>query len=448
MSGNATDKFIDGLFDLSRESYSQPDILQAKKCLLDYIGVTLAGARILTEKGDKLLSIADDEGRATVIGFKSKATVQNAILINGLSAHIAELDDGHRLGMIHLGAPIISALFSVAECKITTGYQLLFGIITGYEAAIRLSSAVQPSHKKRGYHTTSTCGTIGAAMGIAAALGYSREQIKATLSAAVTSAAGVLEIQEDSSELKPYNAARAAVNGYISAWIGAAGFRSPADILGGKRGFLSVMADEYDPSYLVKSDEKGFWIESIYMKKYASCRHSHAVIDAAANIMKNNSVDADKIEAVNVYTYQSAIFGHDNKIIESISSAKMSTPYSVAVAIITGKASLHEYTMENISDVRIKSLIEKVNVFMDPDLTREERRKRAAIVEIVTCGRTYREQVDYPKGEPENPLTEAEVKEKFIDLSVFGGKTRDEAQQIINHVWDIENKLAALLGAL
>ena len=234
--------------------------------LLDYIGVTFAGARMLAEKGDKLLDMRAADGQATVIGFTRKRIIQNAILINGLSSHIAELDDGHRLGMIHLGAPIISSLFSLAEYKRINGPQMLRGIIIGYEAAVRLASAIQPSHRQKGYHATSTCGTIGAAMGAAAMLDYSEQQIKATLSAAVTSAAGILGIQEDQSELKPYNAARAALNGHVSALIGEAGFQSPVDILGGRRGFLSVMADEYDPSYLFKATEDELWIESVYMK--------------------------------------------------------------------------------------------------------------------------------------------------------------------------------------
>jgi 2-methylcitrate dehydratase PrpD len=446
MNKNITDQFIENIYSIKMDQCTEGILLRAKKCLLDYFGVTLAGSKMLSEKDSKLLDfLASEEGKANVFGSNKKTTVQNAVLINGISSHYAELDDGHRLGMIHLGSPIISGLLSVAEQKQINGKQLLYGIIIGYEVAVRLSIAMQPSHKKKGYHTTSTCGTIGAAMAIATALEYSEKQMKATLSASVTSAAGILETQEDGSELKPYNAARAALNGYASALVGAAGFDSPDDILGGKRGLFAVMADEYDFSSLIKDDVASFWIESIYMKKYASCRHSHPAIEAAINTMKKNKLKVDELEKVNIYTYKSAVLGHDHKKIKGINSAKMSTPYSVAVAIETGKAGIYEYSSDKIHDKRILSLTNKINMYEDSELTKWEPKKRAAVVEcILANGKTYRDKIEYPKGEPENPMTQEDIEEKFIDLAFYSGKTREEAKIIIEKIWCIEENLAEL----
>src|SRR5690606_28432317 len=115
-----------------------------------------------------------------------------AALVNGMHAHVAELDDGERFGMFHPGAPILSALLSVANEKNISGTAFLRGIVIGYEAAIRVASALQPGLKDQGYHATGVCGTIGAAIGIGAALGFSKQQLKGAFSAAATSASGIL----------------------------------------------------------------------------------------------------------------------------------------------------------------------------------------------------------------------------------------------------------------
>jgi 2-methylcitrate dehydratase PrpD len=145
LSQSVTDKFVDDLFHVIDVDIPKSVILQAKRCILDYLGATFAGARMLEEKGNHLLNLlGSTQGDITVIGFNRKANIQNAVLMNGLSAHIAELDDGHRFGMIHPGAAIISALFPLAEREKLYGKNLLLGIIVGYEAALRIASAMQP----------------------------------------------------------------------------------------------------------------------------------------------------------------------------------------------------------------------------------------------------------------------------------------------------------------
>jgi 2-methylcitrate dehydratase PrpD len=176
---SVTDKFIESLYELTQIEFSEQVILQAKKCLLDYFGVTFAGAVLLKEKSNTFLNNSEIED-VSVIGFTRKNNLFSAALINGLSAHIAELDDGIRQGNFHPGAPIISALLPVAQHYKLSGNDLLKGIIVGYEAGIRLACAIQPSHRIKGYHAIGTCGAIGAALGIAAALGFSKQQMKYT----------------------------------------------------------------------------------------------------------------------------------------------------------------------------------------------------------------------------------------------------------------------------
>ena len=159
MSVNLTDKFIDELYELRNAAFSGSVVLQAKRCMLDYLGATFAGAQMLKEKSDKLLNyLGETQGDAAVIGLNRKAGIENAAFLNGLSSHVAELDDGVRFGMIHPGSPVFSALFPVAEKEKVKGSDFLLGVITGYEAAVRIACAIQPSHYNCGYHPTSTCG--------------------------------------------------------------------------------------------------------------------------------------------------------------------------------------------------------------------------------------------------------------------------------------------------
>ena len=172
---NITDIFVDYLYGLSVSDLRAEAVEQARLCLLDYKGVTAAGAKILQKQGNTFLDyVLKQGGEVSVIGFQHKTTLHNAAFLNAMSAHVAELDDGHRVGQIHLGASIISALLPVSEVEGILEDAVLRGIVVGYEAAIRLAMAVNPDHKLRGFHTSGTCGTIGVAVAVAAALKFTR----------------------------------------------------------------------------------------------------------------------------------------------------------------------------------------------------------------------------------------------------------------------------------
>jgi len=410
---NVTDIFVDYLYGLSVSDLKVEAIEQARLCLLDYKGVTSAGAKMLEKKGaDFLARVFKQGGEVSVIGFQQKTTLHNAAFLNAMSAHMAELDDGHRAGQIHLGASIISAILPVAEVENLSEESVLYGIVVGYEAAIRLAMAINPAHKLRGYHTSGTCGTIGVAVAIATALGFSREQMKVAVSAASASSSGLLEMQEDESELKPYNLAHAAVGGITAAYCAWGGFKGPDDAIGGKRGFLSVMTENPRIQYLSEFGEPYLQIEMIYRKKYAACRHAHSAIEAAITLKNQYQIDPAFVSRIVIETYGMAIKGHDHKVIKGIQSAKMSVPFSVALALKTGNAGLKDYNESNLSDDEILRLTSIVDMIEDPEISSWLPNKRAAQVTIVSAGKSYMCCVEYPKGEPENPLHESEIVEK------------------------------------
>lgn len=450
MNKNLTDILVDDLFDLTNEAIPEPVLLQTKTCVLDFLGVALAGESLAGEKCKRYLDLFDSkQSEATVIGYNRKASLHNAAFVNGYNAHIAELDDGHRYCNVHLGATVIPAALAVAEYENLEWGDLLRGVVIGYEAAIRLGRAIQPSHKNLGFHVSGTCGTIGAAMGISAALKFSKAQMKDAISSAVANASGILEVIEDDSELKPYNIGRASLDGLTAAYVARAGIKGPNDVVGGKRGFFALMSETNDPSSLNRDPNGVYGIEMIYRKPYAACRHCHAPIEAAINLKEKHNIISSDIEAINVSTYLLAVKGHDHINIQGITSAKMSIPYSVAVAFETGKAGLNEFLPEYIDNKKISALTKKVKVIEDNELSALVPEKRAAIVEIITkSGKSYIERADYPKGEPENPMSVGDVEQKFISMATYAGKTETEAKGMIQKFWNIENDCSGLFDML
>lgn len=444
-----TDYFLKSLRGLSINSIPECVFVQVRNCFLDYLACSLAGAKAFFEKDLAYIDSLDSgNGVISALGLQRKCSLQTAALINGINSHVMELDDGHRKGAVHVGGTIFSALLPVAQKEKISMQDFLYGAIIGYEVTIRLACAIQPGNKLRGYHATGTCGTVGATMAIAAALHFDFDQMKSAFSAAVTSAAGVLEMQEDNADLKPLNVGRAAMDAVSAAYLGKARFKAPKDALGGKRGFLKVMTDDAKVSFLTDFKKDSFCIMSIYNKPYASCRHTHPAIEASMRIREQNGFRLDELESVLVRTYKLAVGGHDHKQVNGISSAKMSMPYSVAVALVTGNAGLNEFSELNVSDPKILDIAQKVDVVADEEFTALCPQRRAAAVEVKTKSGMYSARIDYPKGEPENPLTPEEFRQKIEGLMSFVGYSKDVCEKLIDVVYRPEFTIDEVINLL
>lgn len=416
---NITDTFIDVLVTKSQAIPLRVNE-KAKDCLLDYLGVYIGGIRYLKGTHPELMDSS-----------------LNPVFLNGFAAHVLELDDGHRHGMIHLGASIVTAVLDAAEKENLKSDDITRGIVMGYEVAVRCARAIQPGHKVRGYHVSGTCGTIGSAMGIAFACNYNNKQLKSTLACAVSSAAGVLEIQEQASELKPYNVGRAAFDGVLAAQIGKFAMPGPDDIIGGKRGFLAAMTDTPKPEFLTEFKEEDYCIEGIYQKVHAACRHCHPAIDATIDMCNDLSLKPEQVDKVEVYTYKLAVGSHDHTQIMGISSAKLSTPFAVALAIVKGSAGYADYNEDNLNDYWIKNLTGKVKVIEDEELTQRSPAVRGARVTLyLKDGSVFEASCLYPKGEPENPLIKEELENKFRGLALYGGLSDKGCNDIITSIWN------------
>ncbi len=420
-----------------------------KDCLIDYLACAYAGSKIIGDKTDAFLSFNKTGGDTPLVGMQQKASPSTAALINAMLPHATELDDGHRFAMLHIEAPIIAALISaVSSGMITDAQAFLKGIVIGYEVTCRLAQVMQPGHKIKGFHATGTCAVCGAALAIGFASGYTEEELNHTLSAAVASAAGLLEMIDSPSQLKPYTVGNAAQNGYVAACIGKAGFVGPNDPLFGKRGFYNAFGDTLDSKQLLIK-EATYKIQQRYTKPYASCRHCHPPTEAVLKIKAQNEFDTDNIDRIDIKTYKLAIFGHDSKQVDSVSAAKMSIPFSVATALVNNEAGFSAYSKDAICNEKIIALAKKVFIAESEAFNEAFPKKRGAKAVITTKKhQKYELTVEYPLGEPENPMDRTAIIAKYYELGKFADKDIAYLKNTLHITLDIENNWTQWLQSI
>ena len=173
------------------------------------------------------------------------------------------------------------------------------------------------------------------------------------------------------------------------------------------------MTDTPNLNSLIDFSGESYCIEGIYQKLYAACRHCHPAIEATIDIKNERGFSPKQVEKVEVHTYKLAVAGHDHKVIKGLSSAKMSIPYSVALAIVKGNAGYSDFNEDNLRDENVLSMTNKISVFEDEALTALSPAVRGAQVYVyLRDGNKIERKVLYPKGEPENPISYQDIKLK------------------------------------
>ncbi len=421
-------------------SYDQlPDdvIQKAKECFTDFVGVALRGSE--TESGEAVKNIIRPGGESTVIG-QGRSTPMEAGLANGIFAHSMDLDDGHRLAMLHPGACVIPAALSLCEAENRTGKELIESIVVGYQVVIALGMMVNPGHRSRGFHSTGTCGTLGAAAAACKAMDLSETQITNALGLAGTQAAGLLESDHSGSMGKHLHTGRAAQSGILSALLARNGFTGAETILEGDEGFLKAMTDidpnamtDIDPNAMTDIDPytmvdahphetdlpmENYHISDVYFKIYPVCRHLHSSIDALLEIVKEEQPELEEIEKITVNTYKIAA-EHDDYHPTSTEALRQSLPVSMAVALLNHyqeTVDLIEFSYSPPNQKEINDISGKIQIKIDSNLDKQYPQSRPSEVTIFTEKGIYKNKVDLPQGEPENPLKQG-VEWKFRNLN-------------------------------
>ena len=430
---NRSIEYLKAIDAVWRAPIPEPVMARARRSLLDYLAVTCAGAAFQKDKLKNYFDFAQpEEGQFRAIGTGKSLVLKEAVFLNGLNGHALDFDDGTNSGIIHLGSPIFSLLLPLSQRYGIGIDAMLRAAVVGYEASYTMAVSIQPGHKALGYHATGTCGTLGATIAASYMLGLTDEERFQAFAAACVAASGMLKVLDDGSELKPYNVAKASLLALTALQLGKSGFKGHADPLGG-RGFFKMMTGSEDVALKPVLLGGSYAIMKSYTKPYASCRYTHPAVEAAIRL--RDQLRAEDVTEILVNTYDLAVAGHDHTDIPGSYSAKMSIPYATAAGLLYGRAGLQEFSEDAVKRNEILDLTKRVRVFADDALSAAFPGIQAAIVSIRTKNGTFTERVDFPKGEPENPLTEEEFRSRYDGLMAYAGVDAAGSAAVFNTVY-------------
>ena len=409
-------------------------IEDTKRAVLDWLGSAMAGsleppARMARE------AVTSMNGAAAAVAFT-----------RGVASHILELDDIHKTSTVHAAAPVISAALAVAERERADGRAFLLAVALGYEAALRIGEAVNPSHY-RYWHPTGTAATFGAAAAAGSILKLDAAKMLDALGSAGTQAAGLWEFNADAAMSKHLHPGKAAMNGVLAADLARVGFTAATRILEGERGFFRAMSAAYDESRITDGLGERWKISENCYKLHSCCGHTHTAIDLAVQWRRRPGLrGAADIRDIHIETYAAGF-----EIVKEMRpltpyQAKFSIAYCVAVALLDGTAGLAQFSQKRIVDPAIASLLERTRVTVAEDLTAKYPAAWPARLTVTLGnGDIVHGSADFPRGNPENLITTDELEDKFRALvgPRFGV---DAAGRAIETVTQLEN-LPGLAGA-
>jgi len=419
----------------------------AKRALIDWFAALYPGT--LAAPATALVEAHRDElghGRSTLPGFGTSAFPALAAWINGSASHTVELDDIFRDAVYHPGCPTVAAALAIAEHTGASGAELLRAIVIGYEVSTRIGTAVQPAHY-RFFHTTGTVGVFGAAAAAAVLLAPGRADVALhAMATAASFAAGLQQAFRSDAMTKALHAGNAAQVGVRSAQAAARGVTGVASILEGEVGFGAALAGNPDWKGATSGLGRDYNIGRITQKAHACCGHTFAAVDAAVTLRDTSKFDARAIRSVEVETYQVAIDVTGNCAPRTAFEAKFSLPYVVAHALVHGSVRLNAFERGRLEDEALRALMQKVRLKADPVLSAGFPTKRSALVRLeLTDGRVLEHFSPYRKGDPEAPLSDAEIDAKFLELvpPVLGVAGAD---RLLGQLWRLDTLPASGLA--
>ncbi|GAA1169660.1 MmgE/PrpD family protein [Pseudonocardia alaniniphila] len=389
----------------------------ATRAVVDWFSATIAGSDM--QPASILRSALLDEkesGPCHLVPGGPRASARTAALINATASHTAELDDIFRDGVYHPGSPTVAAALAAAEHSGASGEDFLRAVAVGYEIGDRIAAAIQPAHYTY-WHTTGTVGTIGAAAAGAEILGLDAEWFAHALATATTMAAGLQQAFRSEAMSKPLHAGHAAEAGLLAAMTAAHGFTGALDVLDGEAGFGAAMARNPDWDSATEKLGRPWAITQATVKNHSCCGHTFAAVDAALEL--RSRVRVPEVREIRVATYGAAIKVAGNPDPKTPFEAKFSTAYCVAAAFVLGSVRLQAFTEERLSDPVLRDLVGRTRLAVDPEYDAAFPGQRAARVTIIDKDGTETHHIrNTRKGDPDDPLTDAELAEKFEDLAV------------------------------
>ena len=383
---------------------------QAKRCLLDYVGLCIgASAEPAARLALEVLDAQGGEAQATVIGFPGRRPALHAALVNGILSHVLDYDDTHIDTIIHPTGPLYSAVLPIAEWRGASGRDVLTAFVAGFEAECRIGLAIYPDHYDVGWHITGTAGTFGAAAAAARLLELDATQTAHALGMAGAQASGLREMF--GTMTKSLHVGKAAMNGVLSALLARRGFTSSLQVLEAPRGFCHVQSTKVDLEAITSGLGERFELARNAVKPYACGVVTHPSIDAARRL-RERGIRADQVEAIEARVHPLVLELCGKRAPRTGLEGKFSISHCIAVGLIDGTARPGQFTDEAVRRPEVVALASKVSAAADPGIKEVEARVLARLRD----GSTVEEHVIAATGTPDNPISDEELEAKYRDL--------------------------------
>ncbi len=422
MSQTVSWKMAEFAAGLTFDRLSDDAVHEAKRFLLDSLGCALGG--YLQPDVDIARAVLDEtgaEGPATVIGSGRRMDPRSAALANALMVRAMDYNDIYWQQDPSHPSDIIPAALACAERQGGDGRELIVGIVLGHEFEMRFCEAAHPGIRERGWHHATLTAFVspivaGRMLGLDAeriqhAIGISASR-HATFGAVT---AGKLTMMKNT--VDPL----ATESGVLAALLAERGFTGPEHVIEGKEGIVHCLGPEWTLDVLIDGLGEDWRITRCGMKAFPTEALTHTPISALLDIRREHRLEADDVERVHVRSLARAadILADPSKYEpESKETADHSLPYCLAAALVDGVVTPAQFTPEKIADPKIRAQLRKVVVEADPEIEKVFPELQRVIVTVTTRdGRELTRQLDYPKGDPRNPLTDAEIEQKFDALA-------------------------------
>ena len=388
---------------------------RAAAAVCDTVGVILAGA--VEPAAQIARTVIGGEGVCHVLGTARRAGAPDAAFANAVAAHALDFDDMCFVSMAHPSCALVPAALASAEMSNASGRALVDGYVAGFELECRLGAVMNPRHyHSRGWHCTSSIGTVGAAAAAARVLGLSRGQVEYAIGIAASLACGLKE--NIGTMTKPLHAGAAARNGVLAALLARSGFTASEEAITGPQGYLAAMDSDHPPEALAQAaadlgrrweiDDTG-----ITVKLYPSCAATHPPLDALLELVRRHTLTADSIATIDVQvdTMTPRLLIHDRPATGL--EAKFSMPFCASAAVVYGHPTVGTFDEPHINDPRVQALMPRVSMRIDTAFDREAPLSQSTVTVRLQDGRTVSQHADGARGYP-GRLSDEELGAKFL----------------------------------
>jgi len=405
----------------------------AGNLLIDIAGLCIAARE--TDYVRAALHGCESTGACTAIGHARALDSAGAAFVNGTAAHGEDFDDTFEGGPVHAGAVVVPAVLAIAEREKVAGRDALAGIAVGCELMCRASTVAPKRIHKAGFHPTAVLGALGAAAAVATAMRLSERQFVDALGVVGSMASGIIEYLAEGAWTKRMHPGWAAQAGIRAADLARHGFVGPRTVLEGNHGFYFAFARSAEGDWAKLTDGFGEeWVaNTIAFKPYACGTMTQPYVDCAVRLSKR--LDISKIEEVVCETAEGIV----HRLWEPLAAkqsppnayaGKFSTPYCIAAGFILGHAGLDAFTEERVRDERLRALAAKVRYEIDPDNPYPNEFTGHVRVRLQD-GKVLEERQPHMRGGTKEPLSRADIEEKFRLNCAYGGWAPAQAEAFL-----------------